>query len=604
MPPPADRLAPLQQMIAAGRAEQARAALARLLQRSPRDPEACATMAAALAGLGQREQAAFYADRAMEAAGGSPARLAATADLLARLGLEDAAAAAHGAAAARNPADGMIQLARLNFLLGSGRLVDAVEAGTAAVAACPAVPELRLILAFAQMGLARAADAQATLAEAAARFPDHPGVATARAASANYLDDADPAAVLELHRAYGRLLERIEPASTPAWNIDFDPARRLRVAVISPDFRTHSISYFIEALFSHADPAQVELVGVSTVGYEDPTTARLRALTERSGGWRCWPDLPGRDLADRLRRERLDVAVDIAGHSFRHSLAALHHRAAPVQVTYMGYPNTTGVGAVDARIVDSTTDPPGADAFAVERLVRIDPCFLCYTPPSDAPDPDPVPPSLRPPTATPGAAADGCITFGSFNNLSKLNDVTLRTWARALRAVPGSRLALKNLALGNPRVREDLLRRLVAAGIDRERVDLLPPGADTASHLSAYSRIDAALDTYPYCGTTTTCEAMHMGVPVVSRAGRTHASRVGLTLLKAVGLEGLCAPDEDGFVQAAARLAVDRARLADLRRTLRARLAASPLRDGPAFASRFIDALRGLWRARCAAERR
>lgn len=585
---PSPKLAPLQALIAAGKADQARAQLARLLQRSPGDPEASATMAAALGALGHKDQAAFYARKAVESARDDPARHVAAGDMLAALGLHDEALAAYARAAQLRPADLSVQLGLLNYLYGSGRLVDAESAARGAIRNCPGAPEPRLMLAFVLMGLARAPDADAALSEALAAFPDTLALATARAASANYLPDADPAAVFDLHRAYGRMLDRLMSATPVPFGAPFEPDRRLRVAIISPDFRTHSVSFFIEALLAHADISHVELIGVSTVDYEDATTARLRSLAARTGSWRTWPGFPDRDLAERLRREKIDIAVEIAGHGYRHSLGALHLRAAPVQVSYMGYPNTTGVPAIDFRIVDSLTDPPGAEAFAVEKLIRLDPCFLCYTPAPGAPAP-----AARPP--------DGPIVFGSFNNLSKLNDGAIRRWARVVASVNGSRLLVKNLSLGDAKVRHAVAARFAAAGFPADRLDLIPPAAELGAHLSMYARVDIALDTFPYCGTTTTCEALSMGVPVVSMAGPTHASRVGLSLLRAAGLADLCAGDEAGYIRIASALAKDQARLASLRATLRPTLLASPLCDGPAFARRFVGALRSAWRDRCRA---
>lgn len=256
-------------------------------------------------------------------------------------------------------------------------------------------------------------------------------------------------------------------------------------------------------------------------------------------------------------------------------------------MTAIGYPNTTGLTAIDVRLVDSHTDPSGDEALATERLLRLDPCFLCYAPPTDAPAP-----------TTPASHAP--FTFGSFNAIAKVGDACCALWARALAAVPDARLLLKTKALADDTARAALLDRLARAGISPERVELVPSTATVAEHLALYGRIHVALDSFPYHGTTTTCEALWMGVPVVTRVGDRHAARVGASLLAAVGLEELVANDDDAFAAICARLARDRAALEALRHGLRDRLRTSPLTDADGYRTRFTRAIRALWQERCA----
>jgi predicted O-linked N-acetylglucosamine transferase (SPINDLY family) len=249
--------------------------------------------------------------------------------------------------------------------------------------------------------------------------------------------------------------------------------------------------------------------------------------------------------------------------------------------------------AISARLVDGHTDPsPVADALATERLVRLDPCFLCYRPPAGAPPVSPLPAA--------GAGAKG-ITFGSFNALTKLNRAVLEAWRGVLARVPGSRLVIKARELATPDCREHLLGRCRAAGLDVARVEVVPPTVGMEEHLSAYGRVDIALDTFPYGGTTTTCDALWMGVPVVSVApeGAGHAARVGLSLLSAVGLADWCVSTVEGYVERAVRAAADVPALAALRSGLRARMGASCLCDEAGFAARFgagIERVAGLRR--------
>jgi protein O-GlcNAc transferase len=283
-----------------------------------------------------------------------------------------------------------------------------------------------------------------------------------------------------------------------------------------------------------------------------------------------------------------------------------------VQATYLGYPSTTGLPEVDYRIVDAITDPPQpgeADRWASEKLFRLDGCFVCYSGlnevgslrPAKASQPSPAPTSpssLPPPNAQ--RATLPC-TFTSFNASSKLSDHILNLWARILRAAPDSRLLLKARGLDDPWVRDRVLAILTGQGIDPARLELIGYVPSAAAHLALYSRAHLALDTYPYNGTTTTCEALWMGTPMITLAGPVHASRVGASLLAAAGLPELVADSDDGYVELAASLARDPDRMARLRSGLRERVAASPLCDAPGFTRKLEAAYRTMWRTWCSA---
>jgi predicted O-linked N-acetylglucosamine transferase (SPINDLY family) len=258
-----------------------------------------------------------------------------------------------------------------------------------------------------------------------------------------------------------------------------------------------------------------------------------------------------------------------------------------VQITYLGYPNTTGLPAITHRLVDEITDPSGeADAFATEKLVRFSPCAWTYTPIGDAPQPS-IPKEGSP------------ITFGSFNNFLKVTDDTLAVWAKILTRIPSSRLFIKSLFLEDSEVRKNVLERLAAAGIDEARVEIAAFLADAAEHLAAYNRVDVALDTFPYNGTTTTCEALWMGVPVVSLIGDRHAARVGLSLLTAIGHPEWASENEEHYIEKAVTLAEDRALRSQLRDSLRGEVASSFLCDHKGQAARFEAALRQIWTGWC-----
>jgi predicted O-linked N-acetylglucosamine transferase (SPINDLY family) len=312
-------------------------------------------------------------------------------------------------------------------------------------------------------------------------------------------------------------------------------------------------------------------------------TARLRSLADE---WKPVSDLPADRLASRIRSDRIDILIETTGMTGGLSLAALAMGCAPVQVTYCGYPNTTGLKSIDWRIVDSVTDPAGTDQWAAERLMRLDPCFLCYAPPEE------LGVAVRP-------RREGPIRFGSFNAAVKFNDALIALWSRVLAACPGSELVLKAIALADSAMREDVLRRLAACGVDKSKVRILEPPSAVADHLRMYEQVDIALDAFPYGGTTTTFEALWMGVPVVTLEGTMHPGRVGTSLLTALGMPELIARSADDYVGIAAGLAADSGRVAELRFTLRKRLIQSPLCDGPAFGARMTAALRSMWRDWC-----
>jgi len=365
------------------------------------------------------------------------------------------------------------------------------------------------------------------------------------------------------------------------------PRDRLRVAYLSSDLRNHVVATFLRPLLEHRDRERFHVTAYHT-GALDGTSKQIEALADT---WRWAAGMDDRALEKRIRDDRPDILIDLNGHTEGSRVALLARRLAPVQVTYLGYPDTTGLAEVDARIVDEVTDPcpvegSAAGDRATERLVRLPRCFLCYRPPSAADAPEP---------GHPPSVARGCVRFGSFNAAPKVSDGLLALWARVLRAVPGSRLMLKNRALSSEKRRGEVLAVLRAHGVEPERVELVGWRATAGGHLASYAEVDVGLDAYPYCGTTTTCEALWMGVPVVTLAGVAHVSRVGASLLSAAGLPELIARDEDEYVRLASGLAGDAARLAALREGLRDRVRASSLCDGPGACRAFEAALRALW---------
>lgn len=417
--------------------------------------------------------------------------------------------------------------------------------------------------------------------------PDYHEALSNRCMTANYVDGMEPDELFVLHLDYGRQLAAAIP-SAPARPQAGHGARRLRIGYVSPDLRRHSVAYFMEPLLTHHDRSAFEVVAYYNYAAEDAVSARLRALCD---AWVPTIGLDDQAMAERIRADGIDILVDLAGHTHGNRLPVFARRPAPVQATWLGYLTTTGLAAIDYRITDAQVDPPGAEPPAVEAPLRLPGCYVCYRPEPDAPEVGPLP-----------AATNGYLSFGSFNNPTKLSPACIALWSAVLAAVPGSRLVLKNRNLADPAMRALLAGRFADHGIEASRLELNEWQEDTVGHLAAYGQVDIALDTWPYNGVTTTCEALWMGVPVVSRVGATHASRQGRTLLAAIGLDHLARDSDAKFVRACQMLANDLAGLASLRAGMRQRLRASPLLDGARFARDVEAAYREMWPSSCAGD--
>ncbi len=402
---------------------------------------------------------------------------------------------------------------------------------------------------------------------------------------ARLLHDRDDAATLAAaHRAWDDAHGKPARLFARPFANDRAPERRLRVGYVSPDFRRHAVSIFFLPFLGAHDRANFDIACYSDWHRPDENTETIRGL---SNLFRHVHAVDDDALAEMIRRDGIDILVDLAGHQPSSRMLMFASKPAPVQVSWLGYPGTTGLSAIDWRISDAVCDPPEDDALSSERVLRL-PGFHAYVGPVE---------SLP---VTPLPAASGPITFGSFNYLAKLSDTTLRLWARVLAAVPDSRLLLKGSYAVDEPTREMYRARFLAAGLPADRFEIVPRSPTVIEHLELYGRIDIALDPAPYCGTTTTCEALWMGVPVLTLKGDRHAARVGASLMQQVGLPDFVAASADEYVAHAVRWAQDRAALAELRAALRARMQASPLCDVTGLARNIADGYRMMWRDWCA----
>jgi predicted O-linked N-acetylglucosamine transferase (SPINDLY family) len=391
----------------------------------------------------------------------------------------------------------------------------------------------------------------------------------------NYFE-SDATLIYAQHVRHAGMIERAQ--SIPAFKVERAHDDHLRVGFVSPDFREHSVAHFFLAFCRGHDPERTKLFCYADVERPDTMTGSIREYVH------VWHDISGllvREVVDVIRRDQLDVVVDLAGHTEPRVMEILAARVAPVQLTWLGYPNTTGLPTMDYRITDSLADPPGSsDAGHSERLLRLPGGFLCYQPPAGLPE-----------VATLPADRAGHVTFGSFNSLAKLMPATVELWSGILHAVPGSRLLLKNRTFTDEGVRNRVYERFARQGIGRERLEFVG-FVPKQEHFEMYELIDIALDSFPYNGTTTTCEALWMGVPVVTLAGRIHPGRVGLSLIGRAGLGDWIARDEEEYLSIAACHAVDLSVLRELRSGMRERIMGCGLCDERAFAAGMEGALR------------
>ena len=450
-----------------------------------------------------------------------------------------------------------------------------------------------LLLGGALFKAGHVADADLAFARSLALDPAQPGAHVRRIAALNYRDDLSAREVAEAHLEWGR--QHAVPATggqshpnTP------DPARRLRIGYVSPNLFRHSVAHFLLPVLRAHDRAEVEVFCYSNSVIVDDTT---RALQTASDHWRTIQGASDEDVAAQIRADGIDILVDLAGHTGDGRLLTFARGPAPVQVAWLGYPQTTGLAAMDYRLSDAIVEPPGeADAVSAETIVRLPNGFHCFGRPGEAGPGDdcegadleigPLP-----------ALTNGFVTFGSFNTVQKMPPSQVALWARVLDAVPGSRLLLKSLP---DTVIADRFHRLFAdEGIDPARVEFLHWTTSRPEHLRLYHRMDIALDTFPYHGTTTTCEALWMGVPVLSLCGDRHVSRVGASLLTRVGLTDWIAGDRDAYVEIAARHAGELGTLAQLRAGLRGTMRGSALCDAPGFTRDLEAAFRTMWQAWC-----
>jgi predicted O-linked N-acetylglucosamine transferase (SPINDLY family) len=400
--------------------------------------------------------------------------------------------------------------------------------------------------------------------------PDLHNVRSSYLFNLHYLADINAERLSAAHVQWGILhAEPLYPINPPLLH---EPSRgkKIRVGYVSPDLRRHSVAYFMSSILEGHDRSTVESYCYSDSVKIDDFSILLKGSSDYWRDTASWND---ENLYQQIRADRIDILVDLAGHSARNRLLVFARKPAPVQVSYLGYPDITGLSSIDFRLTDGWADPIGEQMHTHgERLVRLPGGFLCYDPIDTAPMVSELP-----------ALTSESITFASFNNLPKINEEVIAVWAGILKAIPLARLLLKSRGLGDELGRRMVYDGFAEHGVDTGRIECVGFVPEISSHLEHYRRVDIALDTFPYNGTTTTCEAMWMGVPVITLAGKWHSARVGVSLLSAVNLEDYIAVNHEEYIECAVRKAANPGMLAALRRELRMKMKASRLMDKMSF---------------------
>lgn len=469
-------------------------------------------------------------------------------------------------------------------LNAQGRLDEAMAAYQQALRLDPTAPQAYTNLGVTLQEFGKTEQALA-LYERAANLPGHfPGLCDNYLATLHYIPGVTLQKLQEAHAVYeSRYARPLRSSWQPHANAR-DTTRPLRLGFISAHFRFHPVGRFIVRLLENLDRSQFHVVCYSDGSRPDAMTSRLQACAAE---WLDVSLLSDEELNHRIRADRIDILFDLAGHTPGNRLLVFARKPAPVQITWLDYVGTTGLSAIDYILADPRQIPMESEAQYEEEVLRMPDDYICYDAPEDAPAVSSLP-----------ALANGYVTFASFNIVSKTSAPTIELWARILRRVPGSKLLLKNQGFDLPEVQTDIRALFAAHSIDPARIEFRGRSPH-AELLATYCEADIALDTFPYNGGLTTCEALWMGLPVVACAGETFASRHGLAHLTAAGLPELVAADFDRYEQIAIQLAGDLDALSRLRSGLRARVASSALCDGPRFAANFSRLMREAWHHWC-----
>jgi protein O-GlcNAc transferase len=435
-------------------------------------------------------------------------------------------------------------------------------------------------LGLSQMDIGKFGDAQASFKQALEVKPDYFDAHSNLLMAANYTAQSAEWYLAEALR-FGESVAKKVVSRYAAWLCEISPPR-LRVGIVSGDFRNHSVGYFLESLLTQINPSKIELIAYTNNPISDDLTARIQTYFS---AWKPLFTLSDQAAAALIHADGVHILIDLSGHTAKNRLPIFAWKPAPVQCTWLGLPATTGIAEIDYVLGDPIATPSEDAQHFTEKIWQMPDIYLCLSTPNKALEVNTLP-----------ALTQGYITFASFNNLSKMNDAVVALWARILIAVPTSRLLLKAHQLKDSMMVTTTLQRFAAQGIGRERLILVPPTTERSDHLSIYYQVDIGLDPFPYPGVTTSAEALWMGIPILTMQGDRFMSRTATSIVNNAGLPDWVAANEDDYVEKATHFANDLPKLAALRSGLRGQVRTSPLFDAPRFARHFEDALWGMWK--------
>ena len=566
----------------ADRLDEAIAAYRRAIALEPASAGAHSNLGSAWTDKGRFDDAVATLRRAIELDPMNGAAYCNLAVALHAMGRVEEALAAYRRALELRPDSAVAHSNLGNALNDAGRLDEALSALARAIELRPDRAEAHNILGNVLKDQGRLDEAFAALRAALEQNPDHAATASNLLFTAHFHPDHDARTLLAEHRRWaGHFAAPLAAQAEPHRN-DRNPDRKLRVGFVSPDLRRHPVGRLLRPLFAHRDRRQAEFLAYSDVRAADGVTHELRALAD---GWFNITGMSDSEVAERMRHDRIDILVDLALHTANNRMLVFARKPAPVQVTMLGLPATTGLDTIDYRLTDPYLDPPGAtDADYTERSVRLPHCFWCYQPDENSP-----PVRERP------AREHGSVTFGCLNQFAKVTRPTLNAFVNILRSIAGSRLVLYAPA----GTYLDAVRALFRdTGIADDRVEFAAR-VPFFQYLERFRALDLCLDPFPFCGGTTTMDALWMGVPVITLAGRTAVGRGGVSILSNLGLTELIARTPEQYVAIAVAWGQDPDRLSRLRAGLRPRMQASPLMNGKQYAADVEHAFRGMWKTWC-----
>lgn len=575
----------VQQYMANRQMDQSLRILVRALQRDPRDPDLLIWMGLVLFENRQDADARPYYERAIQAAPHRSDLRSHYGRYLVEQGEAEEAEKQYREGIRCNPQDLDVQLWLGHLLFGLHRHEEAFEIGTGILGVDPSHIGALSLCGTSERERGRIDEGLRFLERGLALEPSHPVLIS------NYLymtHNSPTLSAAQVFRAHQQLAPRLVAASSPLeLRNDVDPERRLALGFVGGEFLSHSVMWFLLPLLRNLDRSQFQIFLYHNSSKEDHVTEQYRNLADQLKNIFGWSV---QSVVNQIIKDRVDILIDLSGHTGNTRLEVFGWPLAPMRMTYLGYPDTTGL-PLDYRMVDERTDPPGYESFSTENLLRLSGSFLSYGVPENAPPVQPLP-----------ALSSETFTFGSFNAMPKLNAEVLQIWGQLLARSPNYRLVLKNFAFRNPRTCEAVRESLIRAGALDSQIQFLYWTETMEDHWKLYHGIDLALDPFPYNGTTTTCEALMMGVPSVGWRGDRHCARVTWSLQEAVGLSNFSSETREGLIEVAESWVQRKDELAQIRMGLREQLRRSPVGDSVRFAQTFSEAIREKWRDWCVSQ--